>query len=177
MMPSQPWFKLVCLSLAVVLTGCNGSHDDIDEFMAEAKARPAGTIPPTPVFKAYKAFNYSATGLRSPFEKPVEVREIALLQPLTTVKPNENRAKEFLEQFNLDQLSMVGTLDMGGTLWALINDGQGGVHRVKVGNYMGRNHGKIVELGTDYMALVEIVPNGSDGWIERPRKIALKTVQ
>lgn len=176
-MPSQSRFTLICLSLAVVLTGCGGGHEDIDAFMADAKARPAGTIPSIPVFKAYKAFNYSATALRSPFERPVEVREIALLQPLTTVKPDENRPKEFLEQFNLDQLVMVGSLEMTGTLWALVSDGQGGVHRVRVGNYMGRNFGKIVELTTDYMALVEIVPNGSDGWIERPRKIALKTVQ
>lgn len=161
-----------------VLAGCGGgSYKDLDEFMAATKAKPAGMIPPIPAFKAYKAFTYSATSMRSPFEKPIEVTEIARLQMASDVKPDENRPKEYLERFSLDSLTMVGSLEQSGTLWALMEDEDGGVHRVKTGNYIGRNHGRIVEASETYISVIEIVPNGVDGWIERPRTIKLKTLE
>lgn len=166
---------LAAMSCALWLAGCGGGYSDLDAFMAEAKARPAGVIPPIPPFKAYKTFTYSAAGLRSPFERPVEVQELIRLGGDKKVEPNLDRPKEFLEQFSIDSLSMVGSVEMGGTLWALVQDAEGGVHRVRQGNYMGRNYGQIVELTNSYMALIEIVPDGKDGWVERPRKLELRT--
>ena len=166
------------LSLPVALAAC-GSRDfaDLDAFMAEKLARPGGSIAPIPTFKAYEAFAYSATTLRSPFERPIEVRDIAQLQAVSAIKPDENRAKEFLEQFTFDSLVMVGTLDRGDNSWTLIRDPQGGVHRVSVGNYLGRHHGKIVETAETYVAVLEIVSDGSeDGWVERPRTIKLSGI-
>ena len=167
--------KMIILSLPLALAGCGSRNfDDLDQFMAEKRSRPGGIIAPIPTFKAYEAFAYSATTLRSPFERPIEVREIAQLQAVSAIKPDPNRPKEFLEQFTLDSLRMVGTLERGGTNWVLIRDPEGGVHRVTLGNYLGRHYGKIVELGDSYVAVVEIVSDGSkDGWVERPRSIKL----
>lgn len=160
---------------ASLLSACGGNDfSDLDAFMAEKRARPGGIIAPIPTFKAYEAFSYSATTLRSPFERPIEVREIAQLQAVSAVKPDETRAKEFLEQFTFDSLVMVGTLERGKSNWTLIKDPQGGVHRVAVGNYLGRHHGKIVEMTDTYIGAVEIVSDGTeDGWVERPRTIKL----
>lgn len=163
------------LLLPLGLAGC-ASRDftDLDQFMAEKRARPGGIIAPIPTFKAYEAFAYSATRLRSPFDRPIEVREITQLQAVSAIKPDETRAKEFLEQYTFDSLSMVGTLERSGDNWALVSDPEGGIHRVQVGNYLGRNHGKIVELTDTYLAVVEIVSDGTnDGWVERPRTIEL----
>ncbi|WP_019528363.1 pilus assembly protein PilP [Dasania marina] len=172
MMPAK---KITLCACALALVACsNSDFSDLDEFMAAEKAKPQSPIKPIPPFKTYKAFTYSATGLRSPFEKPVEVREITRLQASSNVKPDENRTKEYLEKFGIDALTMVGTLEQAGTLWALIQDKDGGVNRVKIGNYMGRNHGRVVEAAENYVAVIEIVPNGVDGWIERPRTIKLQ---
>jgi len=159
----------------LALGGCvSRDFSDLDQFMAEKRARPGGIIAPIPTFKAYEAFAYSATRLRSPFDRPIEVREITQLQATSTIKPDETRAKEFLEQFTFDSIAMVGTLERSGDNWALVQDPDGGIHRVQVGNYLGRNHGKIVELTDTYVAVVEIVTDGtSDGWVERPRTIEL----
>lgn len=167
---------LPCAALA--LTACGGGSDypDLDKFMAEVKARPAGHIQPIPTFAAYKAFVYSAAGLRNPFQQPVEVKEITRLQKLTTVKPDFNRPKEYLEQFSIDSLVMVGTVQMGGTLWALVQDPEGSVNRVRVGNYLGKNFGRIVQLTENNVSVIEIVSNGPDEWVERPRKLQLRTV-
>ena len=172
----SPAIRLLLLaSLGTLLVGC-GSRDfsDLDSFMEEKRARPGGIIAPIPTFKAYEAFAYSATRLRSPFDRPIEVREITQLQAISAIKPDETRAKEFLEQYTFDSLSMVGTLERGVSSWALIKDPEGGIHRVQVGNFLGRNHGKIVEMTEQYLAVVEIVSDGtSDGWVERPRTIEI----
>ena len=141
----RSFFVVVLASLA--LAGCSGrDFGDLDQFMDEKRARPGGIIEPIPTFKAYEAFAYSATTLRSPFDRPIEVREIAKLHAVSAIKPDEDRPKEFLEQFTFDSLRMVGTLERSGTDWALVRDPSGGVHRVKLGNYLGRHHGKMVEM-------------------------------
>jgi type IV pilus assembly protein PilP len=174
-MKSSPYTLLLLCFLGAVLTGCSGGDlSDLDEYMAEKRTRPGGIIAPIPTFKAYEAFAYSATTLRSPFDRPIEVREIAQLQAIAAIKPDENRAKEFLEQFTFDSLRMVGTLERDDTSWTLIRDPDGGVHRVRTGNFLGRHHGKIVEMTDTYVSVVEIVSDGTtDGWVERPRTIKL----
>lgn len=163
------------LVFGALLAGCGGrDFSDLDRFMAEKRARPGGIIAPIPTFKAYEAFAYSATILRSPFDRPIEVREIAQLQAISAIKPDESRAKEFLEQFTFDSLRMVGTLERGPANWTLIKDPEGGVHRVTLGNFLGRSHGRVVEMTETYVGVVEIVSDGSDdGWVERPRTIKL----
>lgn len=172
---SLPRMLLLLAASGTFLTGC-GSRDfkDLDAFMAEKRSRPGGIIAPIPTFKAYEAFAYSATTLRSPFDRPIEVREIAQMQAVSSVKPDDNRTKEFLEQYTFDSLSMVGSIERSATDWTLIRDPEGGVHRVALGNYLGRHHGRIVEMSDTYVAVIEIVSDGTeDGWVERPRTIKL----
>ena len=177
-MNSLPRTLLLCCLSGVVLSGCSGEdYSDLDTFMEEKLSRPGGIIAPIPTFKAYEAFAYSATTLRSPFDRPIEVREIAQLQAIAAIKPDENRSKEFLEQFTFDSLRMVGTLNRDETSWTLIKDPSGGVHRVKMGNFLGRHHGKVVDMTDTYVAVVEIVSDGTpDGWVERPRTIKLSGI-
>jgi type IV pilus assembly protein PilP len=168
---------LLCLSGAVLVGCSDDDFSDLDSFMAEKRSRPGGIIAPIPTFKAYEAFGYSATTLRSPFERPIEVRELAQLQAIAAIKPDPNRPKEFLEQFTLDSLRMVGSLERGKSPWTLIKDPNGGVHRVKPGNYLGRHHGKVVDMTETYLSVVEIVSDGTtDGWVERPRSIKLSGI-
>ena len=73
-------------------------------------------------------------------------------------------------------MNMVGTIikDNEQTLYALISDSQGGIHRVKLGDYIGKNHGKIVTVSEGLIQLVEIVADGQGGWFERPRVLGLR---
>ncbi|MEH6582214.1 MAG: pilus assembly protein PilP [Halioglobus sp.] len=173
-------FRNVCavVALGFSLTGCGGGDfSDLDAFMADKRARPGGIIAPIPTFKAYEAFAYGATAMRSPFDRPIEVREITQLQAISAIKPDETRAKEFLEQYTFDSLRMVGGLSRAGVDWVLIRDPDGGIHRVTMGHFMGRSHGKIVEMTETYVAVVEIVTDGTEnGWVERPRTIKLDGV-
>ncbi|MGD2007797.1 MAG: pilus assembly protein PilP [Cellvibrionales bacterium] len=167
--------RLGLAGLLVLLVGCSGNDmSDLDAFMAEKRARPGGVIEPIPTFTAYEAFAYAATAQRAPFDRPVEVRQVTRLNARSAIRPDPNRTREFLEQFTLDSLQMVGRLERGGSDWTLIRDPQGGIHRVQPGNYLGRDHGKITGMGDAFVAVVEIVSDGtSEGWVERPRTIEL----
>mgnify|MGYP000716481883 CR=1 FL=1 len=161
--------------LAVALTACSDtSKDDLIAYMTEVKARPAKPIEPIPTFTPYKPFDYGVTQYRGPFDKPVIAKSLAELLPASSVEPDPDRPKEFLEQFNIESLDMVGTIEKDNELWALLEDNEGNVYYVKKGNYLGKNHGKIVVSEPTYIQVVEIVNNGSDGWVERPRTIELE---
>ena len=89
------------------------------------------------------------------------------------MKPNPNRVKQYLEQFTIASLAMVGTLSQGPAMYALIQDSDGGVHRVQQGDYMGTDHGKIQSIDEAAIELVEIVPDGTGSWVERIRTVSL----
>ncbi|PCJ14784.1 MAG: pilus assembly protein PilP [Gammaproteobacteria bacterium] len=172
--------------LSVILTGCGADNefDDLKGWVIEVQQRPQGRIKPPPEFKSHATFSYSAAGLRSPFQPPVvvELTEIELSGDVS-IKPNLIRPSQYLEGFSFDGLALVGTLNMAQgddlTLWGLINDGQGGVHRVQEGDFLGKNHGRIIKIGLVKLDVIEIVPSGQLSaagdklWIERPRTLVL----
>ena len=160
---------------ALALTGCgSGSgYSDLDAFMAEVDSRPKGRIPPLPPIGTVEPFAYQASTKRSPFEPPVVAKPVNRASGLPQVQPDLNRVKEFLEQFPIGTLTMVGTLSQSASEYALIQDPEGGVHRVKRGDYIGTDHGRIQMISELEVRLVEIVPDGTGGWVERARTVAL----
>jgi len=166
---------LEIITLTAFLTACSSDSDqkDLRDFMAEAKRRPQGQIDPLPAFKPYQPFAYSAMTLRSPFDRPAPVEKET--KGGRTVEPDFSREREYLEGFNVASLRMVGTFSKGGHLWALIDDGQGKVTPVTLGNYMGKNFGKIISADKTQIEIMEIVADGSNGWVERPRVIKLES--
>lgn len=169
--------SLLLLIIANLLVACgSGNTADLQMYIEEVKAKPKGKLEPIPVFEPYEAFNYASSDMRSPFVPPVIIdTKVAIASSGKQVKPDLDRTKEHLEQFNLSDLSMVGTLELEGEgLWALISDGSGGVYRVKDGYYMGKNHGQVTEVNSSSLGLMEIASDGSGGWLERPRTLIIK---
>jgi len=172
-------FSVLLLVSPLFLTACGTSEGfgDLDRFMKKVDSTPRGHIEALPEVKVYRAFTYSAANRRSPFMPPedVVVNDVEIQKDQSNVKPNFDRVPEILESFPLGQLTMVGTLQREGNkvLWALVEDNEGNVHMAKVGQHMGKNHGRIVDIKTGRMDVIEIVPNGYGGWLERPRTISL----
>ena len=163
---------MVMLS-AVLLSGCGGNDfSDLQVFMEETRARPAGKIEPLPRFKPYEAFTYSASSQRRPFQPPIRIDLTQRQKGSQDIKPDENRVRQFLEGFNIEGFEMVGVLSNQQGMQALVR-GAGSVHRVKIGDYLGRNHGRIVSIEEGRVDVVEIVPDGEGGWWERPRTLSL----
>lgn len=166
---------LFSLLTCAALSGCMGGDDfsDLQAYMDEVRARPKGSIEPLPKFQPYEAFTYSASALRSPFQPPVKIDIARQQKGSKDIKPDETRVRQFLEGFNIETFEMVGTLANDGAVFGLVR-GAGGVHRVKIGDYLGRNYGRIVSVDEAKIEVIEIVPDGEGGWLERPRSITLK---
>lgn len=169
--------KIMMSVVAVaLLSACSPDTDysDLNAFMDEVDSRPRGRIEPLPPIETVPPFSYLASNKRSPFEPPVVLKRVER-QSGPKVEPDNNRVRQYLEQFTIGQLAMVGTLSQGATMYALIQDAEGGVHRVQSGDYMGTDHGKIRGVGETSIELIEIVPDGIGGWVERERTVALAT--
>ncbi|WP_254058980.1 type 4a pilus biogenesis lipoprotein PilP, partial [Pseudomonas aeruginosa] len=151
--------------LRSMLAGCGAisGSGDLQAYMNEVRARPKGNIEPLPKFQPYEAFTYSASNLRSPFQPPVKIDLTVRQKGNKVVKPDETRVKQFLEGFNIETFEMVGTLSNAQGTFALVK-GAGGVHRVRVGDYLGRNDGKVVGISEGKIDVIEIVPDGEGNW-------------
>ncbi|HEX7374657.1 MAG TPA: pilus assembly protein PilP [Steroidobacteraceae bacterium] len=149
------------------LAGCSNDMDELHAKIDEIKNRPSRGIEPLPEVKPYETFDYAATDQRSPFEAGVPA------SVANGIRPDSNRPREFLEQFSLDTLRMVGTLKLQGRVFGLVQTRDGLVHRVLPGNHVGQNDGRITAIEDGKISLTEIVPDGTGGFIERPAALAL----
>jgi type IV pilus assembly protein PilP len=157
------------LGLTLTLSACSSSDDELARFIEDTKKEPGGRVEPLPEVKPYETFTYSASELRSPF-LPSSPGSGA---GAGSLRPDQKRNREFLEQFSLDTLKMVGTLKLSGRVYGLVRTKDGLVHRVSAGNYLGQADGKITDINPSKITLVEIVPDGLGGYMERPAGLAL----
>jgi type IV pilus assembly protein PilP len=170
--------KVITLSMVVItafgVVGCSSDFDAMKVRMDAIRAKPRGRIEPPPEFTPMPTFAYAAHQFRSPFVPPSTLEELLAKASGKQVAPDFSRPQEYLEKFGLEALRMKGTLTKPSSpFYALVEDADGGVQRVKIGNYMGKNHGKIVEITPSQINLVEVVPDGRDGWVERPRSVVM----
>lgn len=159
----------VAAAIALVLGGCSSGMDELQQKVAEIKSRPGERIEPLPEIKPYESFTYAASNLRSPFIPSAPARS----DVANAVRPDSKRAREFLEQFPIDTMTMVDTLQVQGRTYGLVQGKDGLVHRVLPGNYMGQNDGRVIGIAPTRISLIEIIPDGVGGYIERPAALAL----
>lgn len=158
----------------LLLVGCGGGDKlkDLKDRVAEVKAQEPKPIKQLPDIKPIETFVYQAEDRRDPFRPGGAGTPENIVEPGTGIAPDPLRRKEELEQYPLDTLHMVGSLDQE-DMWALVMIPDGTLFRVRAGNYMGQNHGQITRITEDRIELTEIVPDGLGGWQERPASIAL----
>lgn len=171
-MPMSSSSRLVGLFLLLLLTlgltACGGSRGDLEKWVAEVRAKPAPALEPLPVMQQFETFEYTAQNMRDPFDQSFTG------EGGSGPRPDPGRRKQTLEMFSLDSLKMVGSLGSGSNLVALVMAPDKVTYRVKPGDYMGQSDGRVTGVFEDRIDLVELVPDGAGGWLERPAKMALE---
>ena len=162
--------RWIGLALATILVGCSSDNSDLDSYFAEVKARKSTDIEMVPQMRPYERFAYAGADRHSPFDNAEA--EIARLTPNNGLAPDMQRPREPLEAFPLDALNLLGVLGYGDKRWALVRSADGIVHRVAVGQHMGRNGGRVTAISERKVDLKEIVPDGLGGWMQRDAWIA-----
>ena len=165
--------RLACLTLAcaayAALVACSSADDELTRFIEDTKKEPGGRVEPLPEIKPYETYVYADSEMRSPFMPSAPGAGAGL----AGVRPDQKRNREFLEQYSLDTLKMVGTLRLGGSIYGLVQTKDGLVHRVTTGNHIGQAEGKITEISPSKISVIEIVPDSLGGYMERPAALAL----
>lgn len=166
---------LVLSALVLTAAGCSrgitsepGDAPNLKEWTAQVRAQPAPPLEPIPVIKPFESFEFDGTGFRDPFDLN------AVVQTTASSRPNSNRRRQPLEAFPLDSLDMVGTLGKGRRIVGLVMGPDKVAHKVVPGNYLGQSDGRIVAVHEDRIELIELVPDGVGGWLERPATITLE---
>ena len=161
--------------LSLMLSGC-GSNDDLVSYIDEVKSRKLSSIETVPEMEKFVALDYSETGARNPFANPrPESVKAETTFPKNCPQPNFSRAKGPLESYSLDNLNMHGTLGSEEHLWGLIRSNSGEIFRVSPGDYIGLNHGKILNITKNHIALSELILTGKGCWQVRNTQIPLST--
>ena len=166
--------KIACgLALTSVLIGCDSRIDVVNQEMANIRNQPALPIEAAPVFSPVPSFTYAAQQLRSPFLPSSLANELRIMSG-KRVYPNFSRPAQPLESYALEALNMKGSMKGGsGQIIALIQTPDGEIERIQRGSYLGMNQGRVINITPTRIDLIEIVADGRDGYIERPRSLIL----
>ncbi|MFN2333110.1 MAG: pilus assembly protein PilP [Wenzhouxiangellaceae bacterium] len=158
----------------VLLVACGSDKQNLEQWVAEVRSRPPANIEPIPSINTPEPVIYDAYELRDPFIRQQQAEQaLASSSASDGPQPDPDRRREFLEQFPLDTLSMVGTITIDQQTFGLVSDAEDTIHRVQAGNYLGQNHGRILQITPVLIEVMELVPDGTDGWMEREARIAL----
>lgn len=169
---ARTYAALAGLLALALLTGCDGDMSDLRDYVAQVKARKSSDIEPIPQIKAYEPYTYVLSNLRDPFV-PLTPANSGPERSTSTLSPNLNRNREPLEEFPLDSIRMAGTFRIAGSTYALVKAPDGIVHRVRTGDHMGQNFGRILAIEDTEVRMVEIVPDGLGGYMQRSASIAI----
>lgn len=165
------------LALAAwLLGGCAAEQDDLPQWIQQQKMRASAAVEPLspPLVFQPEAFQ-GLVGL-SPFSEERLVRALRSDHAATAasrlIQAEQRRAREPLEEFPLDTMTMVGTLERAGRRVALVRV-NGILHQVRVGQYLGQNFGRVKAISESQITLREIVQDASGEWVERDAVLQL----
>jgi type IV pilus assembly protein PilP len=166
--------RLAALVLLPCLASCSIGMGDLEDFVAQEKAKKSTKIEPIPQIKQYEAFAYAEGTRRDPFVAVETDRQASNFGGgNSALRPDLHRNKEPLEEFPLDGLRMLGLIEANGQTFALVKAPDNVIHRVSRGDHMGQNYGAITQINDSEIKLTEIIPDGFGGWMQRPASLAL----
>ncbi|NIR28125.1 MAG: pilus assembly protein PilP [Gammaproteobacteria bacterium] len=169
----RPGALVAIAAATLAVGGCAQDMSDLRQYVNRVESEHQGHVAPLPEVEPYQTFAYEAAERRDPFARANFRERQQSASGESEIRPDPERAKEPLEGYPLDSLRMVGTLSQERELWGLVQSPDGTIYRVQTGNYLGQNNGKIIQIGTNEIAVTEIVPDGMGGWRRRGAAIGL----
>ena len=171
-MSSHRFVLIGLLFASIVLSGCEDADlEGLQARLNTLRNNPKGQIASLPEMPRYTTASYDQQQRRSPFvaEQAAAAAGPSEASPL----PDADRPRQPLEAFELDNLSLVGTMIVGKTPSALVAAPDGRVHRLFEGDYLGRDYGRIISVEPRGLTLVETVRGPGGEWTERRQRLEM----
>lgn len=172
------WVVLCGLCAALLLSACSPGYGDLREWMQSERGKMTPVVPRIKEPAQFVPLAYTEEDLADPFgrERLTSVlrRESQTADVSTSlIAPELNRRKEPLEAYPLDAITMVGSMSRAGVPVALVLVDKL-LYQVRVGDYLGKNYGKVMKIAEGQVVLREIVQDGVGEWVERPAELQLQ---
>ena len=166
------------LAAALPLLSACGDDDaqQVRDWMREVDAQAKVKVPPLVEPKTFIPFAYVQKDAVDPFNPNKLLAELAKLDARAGgggLRPDVERRKEVLESYPLDTVKMVGTIEKGGVIHAVLQIDRS-VHQVVKGQHIGQNYGRITGITEDAVSIREIVQDATGDWVERMSKLELQ---
>ncbi|SDN42276.1 pilus assembly protein PilP [Vreelandella arcis] len=172
----RQWPLCVGIAGLALLTGCaDPSLTQLEATLSDIRQMPSGepamVIPYVPLYPAQR---YQHSNARSPFLPPESIPNSASGERLVSENaPDQQRSPEPLERFSLQELQLVGTLQMGTRNVAMVAAPDGEVVTVREGNYVGTDYGRITAISDQKVRITERVYTRQNGWQSRPATLTI----
>lgn len=170
---------LALLGMAL-LPGCQREPAELRDWIAaQRQAAAAPTLPALPAPGPPAAVAWDGGVGPDPFDaRRLEpdagtAAATAASAPGALPAPEQRRAREPLEAHPLESLRMVGTLQRGGRIHALVQ-APGLLAAVQPGDRLGTNRGRVTRITEHTVELREWVQDNGGGWSERSATLALQ---
>lgn len=161
----------VVLVAGLFLAGCaQDDMSDLRQFMAQAGRDSSEKMEPLPEVKMPEVFTYDPAGLPDPFA----ARNLRPAAGGGGPAPDMLRPKTYLETFPLDALRMVGTLQRGGELVALVRTPDNAIYQVRKGDRIGQNFGIVIGISDTAIEIRETVQDGVGDWTQTKTSLPLQ---
>ncbi|MFT5276657.1 MAG: type IV pilus assembly protein PilP [Glaciecola sp.] len=171
--------KSLVLATCIGMSACSAQIDDLIVYTDGVKAKTNVSIEEYPEFKQLQPVNYTASNLRSPFQRlqqGAEASSKVTVQTANCAQPNRQRAKQKLESYGIDALQMTGVFSIGGQKWVLIKGNDGSLHKAKRGQYIGLFFGKITNITDKEVVIEEMLPDGAGCWKAKTATLTMSSV-
>ena len=169
--------KNVCALFAagLLLAGCgDGDVKEVRDWMEQVKRETTPAVKPLPEPKEFVPYAYNPGEAIEPFSEAKLLNEMQRVAATTTnpLAPDANRPREVLENYPLDTMRMVGTLQKSGVSYALVQIDTA-IHQVKAGQRIGQNYGLVTRINEGAIDIREVVQDATGDWVERKATIEL----
>lgn len=162
-----------------LLGGCSSASDDeLQQWMVQQRNQTFPKVTPISEPKQFKPESYDQVTEFEPFSNKKlmmalkkDGAQAALSGAL--LAPELARRKEPLEEFPLDAIAMVGSLQRGGQPVALVTVGKL-LYQVRPGEHLGQNYGRVTKITETELSLREIVQDAAGEWVERMTSLQLQ---
>ena len=161
------------LPLGLGLMGCQANTDSIEQFIAKTHTNAKAKVKPLAAPYIFVAESFVMTSKRVPFLRPRPELLLAKQANSSCWQPLNDHQPTQLETFPLEQLSMKGAIGHQRQLWGLIYTPKGELVKIKPGQFVGLNRGKVIKVSDKLIEIEETLPDGKGCWLTRPAKLAL----
>jgi type IV pilus assembly protein PilP len=165
-------FSIFLIASVVILQACGGSKEDaLKEWISKEHANRQPKVKPLPEPTQFVPQAYNKSSELDPFNSQKLTQALQResgknVKDDTLITPELARRKGPLEGIPLDTISMVGIITKSTVPIALIKV-DNLLYQVKVGDYLGKNYGRISKITNTQINLREIVAETEGEWVER----------